>query len=271
MKNLAFFATVLFALSAFAGDPPIPKITGPTNASVGEIIIIDASQSAGMTGATPQHYNWLVDTSEVTVPLSKDGPDLAKLVSQLRASGFSVQAPADGQPMTYMILEGNAKILLASYPGTWKISLAVGNEFGVRQIPWKVVVKKDGTVPIPNPDPGPGPTPQPGPVTFGLSEQVPGWLATVPQSARSNIPSIVEALKGNAAACASNKFGTVGEAETALTVVLLSAVQNRTAWLRFGTSLNDALTNLKSAGRIVTPQDFGKAITEVAVALEGSG
>lgn len=150
MKSILIAAALLLCCnSADAQSPaPVPAINGPTTARTGDLILLDAS------GSTATHFDWLVDTSGVQVP--SNGADFAKsAAAKLRGLGWEVKPPKKAEGGHYLILDGGKRLLLASYPGTWRVSLAVGNANGVKQLPWTLVVQGHGPQPPPEPEPKP--------------------------------------------------------------------------------------------------------------------
>lgn len=116
--------------------------------------------------------------------------------------------------------------------------------------------------------PSVNPTPQPPiftPSEFNLETQVKQWLTTVNRTSIGNKGAIANALKESAEAAKQGKFETLAEMETALGVVLSKVIENKAAWAGFGASLQSAISVLKSPSvdKIKTPQDLGRALTEV--------
>lgn len=118
-----------------------------------------------------------------------------------------------------------------------------------------VIGKPVGGVPVP-------PTTVP---EFGLAPQVPTWLATVTDKA--DLPAIKAALQQTVTSSASGKLKTLGEVEAVTGALLGNSIKNTAAWSKFGGSLNQALVQLQSDKKIVTPADYGRALNEVLKAL----
>ena len=123
-RILACFAitAVGFPLSAFS-EAPKAIINGPTTGIAGELLVLDASKSAGK----PTHYKWMVE------------PELP------------------GRKMFEAECELNSKIRICSIPGKYRYTLVVSNADGADLLFWDVAIP--GTPPpLPSP-PGPEPTP----------------------------------------------------------------------------------------------------------------
>ena len=129
-------------------------------------------------------------------------------------------------------------------------------ERGIKLHSQKVMVIP-ATPPTPDPPTGGG--------GFGLAAQVPGWLATVPASAKSNQVAIRETML-NLAGSAS-KFESVSQMLASLNASLSITIQDKQAWSKFGASWNSAIESLIAAGKIVTPADYAQALREVGGAL----
>ena len=72
-----------------------------------------------------------------------------------------MEPPKKAEASHYLILDDGKKLLLASYPGKWKVVLAVSNDKGVTQTAWNLVVEGvKPTPPKPDPD-NPKPPPDP--------------------------------------------------------------------------------------------------------------
>lgn len=105
--------------------PPKAVVSGPTAGRPGSLLILDATESKG------DHFAWSVT------------PELP-----------------DGETTIYPI-EKNRKCLLTSIPGTYTVTLGVGNAEGIDMVKWTVIVRsKPGPSPDPKPDP-PNPEPDP--------------------------------------------------------------------------------------------------------------
>lgn len=166
MRLCPAFLCITCACTALAA-PPEPKIAGPTKATPGAIVILDASESVA------DHFDWLIDDSGVQVPDNDATAAFEAAAEALRQAGFRVTGPKSDRPPTHVMLDNGKRVLLASYPGTYRISLAVGNAEGVRQLPWQVIIAGHGPQPPPNPpDPPVPPVPPVPPTPTNLTEQI---------------------------------------------------------------------------------------------------
>lgn len=257
MKSCIVFAFLFLQAMAFA-DPPVAKVQGPNSASPGDIVILDASAS------NAKHYSWLVDASGVDVPTGRNG-DVGSLVQKLESLGFKVERPAtDNGPNTHLMIDGGKKLLLASYPGVWRISLAVSDDSGVSQIPWTVTV---GGSPPPKPKPDDPDVPPPDPPA-DLTADAKRWLATVPADALSAKKSLRESLRS--IGMKGGEIGSIVAIDALLTNNVTAALQplgNKAGgWESFFQSADAALENVKAKGG--GPAEYGAALVQIAKALE---
>lgn len=206
---------------------PVPRIDGPTSGTPGDIIFLDASKS------TADHFDWLIDSSGVSLP-SKSA-------------------------LTHVVVDGGKKVLLASYPGTWRISLAVGDKNGVKQLQWKIVVA-GGT---PGPDP-----PPPTDDKFDLSDEAREWLKSVPAAYRTPARDISETL--NEIGARWKEAGSIKAMETLVTfgvgVSLAPLGANASKWGEFFAAANLSLDKLKTGG--ATAEQYGKALQSIAKGMK---
>lgn len=106
----------------------------------------------------------------------------------------------------------------------------------------------------------------PKPAEFGLAAQIPGWLSSV--SDKSDLPAIKKALtEVTTMSLSPEKLKTLGEVEAVTGALLSSAISQKAVWGVFGANLNKALVQLQADKKIITPADYGRALTEVVKAL----
>lgn len=253
--------------SVVSGQDPVPMITGPVVARTGDIVILDAS------GSTADHFDWLVDTSGVLFP-SRESKATTAEIAKLRAKGFDIK-PLARTPPAFMIMGDGKKLLLASYPGIWKISLAVGNENGVKQLPWIIVITNNGPQPPPGPKPDP-PKPDPPGLNTNLTAAARTWLATVPASSRNHKDRKGITIQKNLRdtlheiGISAVKAGSIAAMETLLQIGIQASFTPLGAkaldWKSFAESANKALDDLKDKG--ATPAQYGAALISIAKGLE---
>lgn len=246
---------------------PTPKITAATSANVGDIIIIDAAESIA------DHFSWIVDSSGVRFPA--DGSGLStKTVDQLMKLGWKPPATKSGR-VEYMILEGGKKLILASYPGTWKVVLAVSNKDGVKQLAHTMTVTGGGTEPPDVPD-DPDDPPDDPKLKTDFSAEAKTWLATVKRSSRDKKDSsgitVQENLHDTLVEIGNRwkKAGSIAVMETLLGVGIQATLTPLGAkakdWQTFAVKSNEALDSVKSNGG--TPEQYGAALLSIAKGLE---
>lgn len=231
------------------------KVHGSAEKRVGDLIHLDGHDSTADT------LTWYVDTSGVTVPDGLDDTVLKSNAEELKRLGYQVIGPT-GEDSFYEII--GEDIFLSSYPGVYRVVLAAaglsGGEVSVDLEGYSVTVAGDGVF---HPPPKPPPPSQ----GFGLASSVPTWLATVPTDKRSNQKVIKGVLDTNARLAADGRFNTLTEIKQSLGAGLAAAVTEVVAWRSFGNSLYTAISKLEASGKIKTPQDFGKALAEIAGAM----
>jgi len=245
---------------------PTPVITGPTSVYTGAMIRLSAEKSDA------DHYSWLVDTSDVELPPGGDPTKINEAINAVEARGFKViRSEAGEENPTFSIQNGGRDLFLSSYPGTYRVFLAVSIDgVGVAQTSWTVKVKEcRGPPDEPDPPKPPEPPDEPDPPTtgFGLAAKVPVWLTSVPQEHRSNSAAIKESLSAVGKIAGTDILPTVSGVKTALLASLTLSIKDKSAWAKFGQSLATELEKLQSAGTITTAKQFGEAILEVAGAM----
>lgn len=115
-----------------------------------------------------------------------------------------------------------------------------------------------------------GDPPKPDPPTdpplsgFGLAAQVPTWMATVPQAARSDIPAIQAAMRD--VADKASQWDSIADMQAALGVMLGQAIK-QPGWATFGESMSAAMNSLVASGKIDTTAKCADALREIAGAM----
>lgn len=274
MKTAFVTAFLMLASLACAEAPdaeapeakaPVAKIAGPEKANQGDIIVLSVS-------GAPKHAKWKVDASGVDVPQDTAVADLEKTAEQLREAGFDVQAPPRDAPPIYLELDKGKRLILSSYRGTYLVSLAVGNDDGVDQTTFKVVVgapkpkPDDPDPPEPDPDPEPKPTPEPNLPAgkFGLA--IKSWRASqqVKSEKRAEEAKVLAAALLTAVA-ATDGQGMIDQFAAAMKA-RFNATQ-KTAWEPWRASYLAELSALQGSGKLSEKADFVTAFGEMAVGL----
>ncbi|HWL09374.1 MAG TPA: hypothetical protein VNQ76_13280 [Planctomicrobium sp.] len=262
---------LLLLQSIALAAPPVVIINGPNESQVGDIIILDASETDA------EHFAWMVDESEVSVPKSKSGSDTERLAEQLRLLGFKVERPQESSgPLTHLILNDGKLLILASYQGQWRVALATSNSDGIAIKPWSVRVTTGGNTPdVPPVDDPKVPdvidTPKP-PVGFGLKDSVREWLAKdVAANAQSQSGRVADVIDFFIQQVRRGAYPTLAKAEEGL-VGYLAAEQavgrmDKKGWTKFANKLNDSVSVLKTLGRVNSPVALADAMTEVVEGL----
>ena len=257
MRTLAVL--LLMSAVAAAQTKPVPKIKGPTKARTGDIIILDASES------TADHFHWLIDDSSVTVP-EGSMQSAQKMADQLRQLGFKVEPPKDAKTSNYLMIDGGKKLILASYPGTWKIILAVGNKGGVDQLAWTLVVQ--GAKPTPNPGPGPtppAPTPPTGKVARAMYDAAMASRSPMKVADAKSIAGKLRALRPEIA-------GATSVTKEVIATKIIFAIKDGAGsnWKHWGGADGPLGKHLmKPLGEAITDKDAGlSAIDELIIGCE---
>lgn len=251
-------AFLLLTSLCFA-DAPVAKISGPDKANQGDIIVLSVSGS-------PKHAKWKVDASGVDVPHDTAVADLEKTAEQLRDAGFDVQAPKRDEPPIYLELDKGKRLILSSYRGTYLVSLAVGNDDGVDQTVFKVVVGE--AKPKPDDDDPPGPIPDVEPNLpagkFGLA--IKSWRAAQ-QVKSAKRPSEAKALATALmiSMTAADGQGMVDQFSSTMKTSFNTA--QKAAWEPWRSSYLSELKALQDGGKLIEKADWVAAFSEMALGL----
>lgn len=258
MRTIA--ALLLLTGVAFA-EKPIAKVAGPDKGRLGDILIV----SCATEDAT--HLSWDVDSSGVSVPVEDAAAALEETAEALRAAGFKVEAPDTDAPPVYLELDGGKRLLLASYPGTYRLHLAVSNADGVSQAAWQLTVSGKAPDPPKPPDP-PGPTPVVEPVLpagkFGIA--IKSWRAAQ-QVASASRPAEAKQLAAALLVSLTEADGQKMLDRFAATMKTQFTDAQKAAWGPWRTAYLAELTALQQANKLNEKADFATAFTEIALGL----
>lgn len=246
--------------SAASALKPVAMITsnGGTVRRVGELIKVDSKNSVG------DARKFTIDTTGVNIPGDVDDSVMLQNAEALREQGATVILPTKDE----QLFEVNGdSVYFASYEGVIRVVLSVASatEEGIQidTAGYVVTVRAEGSPPKPPDTPKP-PDPDPVPPEgFGLGTLVPGWLATVPANSRGEAAIIKQVLVANADLAAGGKYRTIAEMQIAIGAGLTAGIKDKLGWAGFGMALMTSLDKLK----LKTPEEFGRAISEVAGAL----
>lgn len=229
----------VLSCAAVAGDPPKPDkaeavvVLTAEDPEPGDIIELDASDSVG------EFFAWSV------WPL-------------LMGDRLTLRPDSDGRGA-----------VLASKPGTYVVTLAVGSQTSIAITNLVVVIKGDI-----QPEPGPGPDPEPDlpDLRYGLAPMVVEWSKAV-KSHRDGAALIAKPFRLIASQIAAGAL----KDPKAITDGLKAAMTDKetgvppevlTAWNPWADNVMVVLTELHDAGEIKVPNDFADAYREVALGLE---
>lgn len=227
-------------MSQAMAAPPRAIMTGPTGGVPGDILVLDASESAA------DFYAWSV----------------------------SPQLPG-GRP-TILVLEEGRKCLVASVPGVYHVFLACSNAEGIDQAQWTLTIGDEPNPtpvpPAPNPPTPTPPVPAPDTVPDGVFRiaKLAFDLAQLVDS--TNRVGQAHALADAAeAVAASIAAGTLKKPQEILRAIL--AANNAAlgtamlAWTPWGTSIGLKLQELYKAGRLAQTGDWAVCLREIAIGL----
>ena len=239
----ALLALALAPAISYA-EAPRAAINGPTQAIPGELVTLDASISSGQ----PSHYKWSIN------------PEV-KGRRQLTTDG--------------------AKCTVASFPGTYVVTLVVGNADGVDLLTWRLDIP--GTPPTPCPDPAPvppQPEPQPTPIPPAPTPTpIPEPVIVVPEGEFGVAPAIyklarnkdkaqVRSLAAKAEAIASKiKAGGISSMQGALNEIVSELKALPAAWDDLKQMARVAIEALYRAGKLGDLPAWARLLIEIAGAL----
>jgi len=254
---------------------PDPIIVGHTKATTGALIVLKADVVADF-------YDWSVDTTLVTIPNEEASASLSDAVELLQSAGFTIEKNSENDSQFYVVLDNGKAIVLASYPGTWQVNLAVSNASGVSQRSHKVVVRPIGLPDPPkdpddgegdddDPDPEPDPDP-PKPHDFKLGPQIKALIDDIPQATLDREASSVRNALANAADAAfRGDFTTTKEADASVSKAFTDLINQNLLtvkdWKAFGIGINELFSALIASGEIQSVDDWGLALREVVGAM----
>lgn len=265
---------------------PIAKVTGKTVAKTGDLIVLDSKDST----PADAHRKWTV-WPDLTGSPSEVRENVQRLVEQIKAlePAAEVNLPTvdDGDGNSISI-EGDGRLILASYPGVYRVMLAVSNPDGLAVAKWTVTVTAttpkpcppDSPDPDPPSDPDPPTTPDP-PVTppdppftnrFDLEQASRLWLVQIPNETLVERAAMQKIFRTIGQGAVDGLYGTMDEVQVGLGKTINDAdaakLLTKRAWDSWGKSASGAIVGLKAAGKVTTPQDYGQALLEIAAGLE---
>lgn len=219
---------------------PVAIIQGPTEAKVGDLIILDSSPSQG------DAFAWVsVDTQNCI-----EWPDGKKLIF------------ATGTAGTY-------NFLLAAF--SWedgKVTTSIArHSVDVGSLPGPP------TPPPPGPGPGPQPPPDPDPVPlpdgrYKLAASAWTWANSLPASAKAKAEAVANGFDAVAAQIAAGVIQDMHKAAEAMSAANNNAMgSERQNWTPFLQALDARLSELWDKKELVNVSDMADAFREVAIGL----
>jgi hypothetical protein len=245
---------------AASAEPPKAVIQGAEPSAAGEICVFDATGSEN----EPTHYSW------------------------------DIQPEVKGRRQLLEI-EGKKRVVIATFPGRYLLTLTVSNPDGHSMAHREITVPGAAPLPAPGPQPtppAPGPTPAPptpappsptpGPPApeplpptppcppesrFNLTKDIAAWAKDVPKAERESYAGICDAMAAEIVATPANFSGAnikeVGEK-------IAAALAKKVGAPRFG--LIPLLMKLNNRVRELSPQlktldDWAGLFREVAAGL----
>lgn len=275
MKIALALAVALVCTIAAAAEP-VAKITGKNVAKTGDLIVLSSAES------TPETKRKWTVWPELIGSQAEVNENLERWAAALREHGATVVMPAQPDDSSSIAIEGDGRLILASYPGVYRVMLAVANSEGIGVAKWTVTVTRH-VAPDPGPDPDPDPDPKPDdpdpPPTppgvtprYELTVACKNWLVQIPNETLSERPAMRQIFATIGRGAADGRYATVKEVESGLAATITDADKNKlltkAAWNSWGKSASGAIVALQQAGEIKTPQDYGQALLEIAEGLK---
>lgn len=268
--NRAVAAVLLVPSLAFAA-PPKAVIEGPTTRVPGQICRLDATKSTD-----GEFFTWIVFVDLADKSQAERQQMLNHYLAELRAANVEVPAAIDDESI---IADAGKTLFLPTFPGVYQVAVVVANKDGQTKSKHTVTVN-GGPIAPPEPPPDDDPPPKPPedpplPPTsaFGFTAvQVGEWLKSVPETKRAQKAALADAFRLAGKQAATGAFDTVAKAEAAgnaaIKAAVLSGKVDYVAWTKFGETVQAAVDGLKATGKIASPQDYGRALLELAEALK---
>lgn len=259
MKSATILAVILCCSVAFAADP-IAVVTGKKLAKTGDLIVLDSKDSTPDT-----RRKWTV-WPELTGTASQVNENLERWAASLREHGATVIMPSESDDSNSIAIEGDSKLVLASYPGTYRVMLAVSNADGLAVAKWTVTVSAASPPPdVPDPPEEPDPPVVP---SLGLTASVQGWLASVPAANLAEKAALRAALTSTGNQAVAGKHSNLDAVKAAAGTAIKNSGIDLSAWKAFGQSMNAGFDGLIATGKIATAADYGRGLLEVAEGLK---
>lgn len=245
-------------------DSPVAVITGPTQGRPGQIVILDASKSENATG-----FVWHVET-DASPPNDSLPPEGRRWASVLKSNGWK-EPEGEKEPL-WLVSDDDKRVLLASYPGTYRITLAVGNvESDTPSLAYHTFVSSDtGQPDDDNPPDDSPPPPDDGPddeVVYDFSDEVSGWLEFVPVEYRGKS---VKALADVCVSMDDDRWISKDFIDGRFGVVAAFAVGNDpdtvAAWQPFFRSMSEAFDTIPESA---TLDQYKQAYVSIGKGLKG--
>ncbi len=206
-------------------------VIGPSGASQGDLVILDASQSK-----SAEHYRWTV---------------IPKL---------------SGDRLTILPIEEGKKCLLASLPGKYTVILAVAGADGIDLYEHTIVITGSST-PAPKPD-DQDPDPQPNVINtrYGLTDLAARMMQQV--SDKSAASAVADVFGGLSAQVSAGAIKDIDELQIETAKRNRQALgDTRDAWSEFFSAVQDELKDLAQSKKLDTLQDHAIAWKEIAAGI----
>jgi hypothetical protein len=287
--STAFIVLLWLAMAALASaGEPVAKINGKPDATKaakqGDLIVLDSKDSTPDT-----KRKWVVwpELKGSASQIRESVEALAEQLKQLDPDATIILSVEDNGDNGSISLEGDTKLVLASYPGIYRVMLAVADKEGGLAVArcTVTVTGVTSTPPTPPSDPpsqppsNPPTTPDP-PVTppggfiskYDLDTAAKLWLVQIPNEMIKEKPAMHKIFAAIGRGAADGKYSSIKEIDTALGNTINDADKNKLltkpAWNSWAKSCMAALTALMATGDVKTPQDYGQALLEVAEGLK---
>lgn len=229
MRHFRPLVFLLLCSMASAGEPAKAVIQGPTGGVPGDLILLDATASTG------KYFKWLVHP----------------------------QLPGGRQ--TIVLVEGGRKAFIASVPGQYSVTLAVGNEDGIDLIVYTVTITATGQ---PAPQPPTVPTPVPDIPLIGLSQVVRNSITkNIPVADRGVAIELGKAYRQGAEMLVKGEWTTANAPQMQAQLNRIIAGFNATTWNPVFVDIANKLGEARTAGKLATVKQWVAAWSELSVAF----
>lgn len=103
---------------------------------------------------------------------------------------------------------------------------------------------------------------------FGIDTPLRKLLAEMSASGKRDMEAVRKAITDTSTMAASGKFKTLGEVEAVASAMIVAAINDKESWRPVATFIDESLVKLQTSKKIATPADYGRALAEIAKAMQ---